>query len=61
MSDGLNLIYRELQDDPLAWWDGDTVEQIVREYVSKWDIDLVSPFPFLPSSLPPAEIECIRS
>jgi hypothetical protein len=32
----------------MAWWDGDTVEQIVMEYVSMWEIDLVSPAPFLP-------------
>lgn len=46
--DLLNLIHSELKDDPMAWWDGDTVEQIVMEYVSKWEIDLVSPAPFLP-------------
>lgn len=45
------MIPRELRDDPVAWWDGDLVEEIVREYVHKWSIDLVSP-PLSPPSSP---------
>jgi N-acetylglucosaminylphosphatidylinositol deacetylase len=37
----------EIQDSPTEWWDQDVIEKIVREYVKKWSVDVVSLSPTL--------------
>lgn len=32
----------ELQDNPKVWWDEAAVTVVVKEYVAKWKVDVVS-------------------
>lgn len=32
----------EIQDNPGVWWDESLIESIVKEYVQKWHVDVVS-------------------
>jgi LmbE family N-acetylglucosaminyl deacetylase len=34
----------ELQDNPKVWWDEDAITAVVKEYVAKWKVDVVSIF-----------------
>jgi hypothetical protein len=36
------LDHHDLQDDPEKWWNEAVIEDVVKEYVKAWDIDLVS-------------------
>lgn len=38
----LALDQAELQDNPKVWWDEDVITRIVKKYVKKWNVDLVS-------------------
>jgi len=38
------LDHPELQDNPKVWWNTDLIEDIVREYVKKWDVDAIITF-----------------
>lgn len=40
----MNLDHYELQDNPQKWWREDLIEELVGEYVKKWNIDLVGLF-----------------
>ena len=40
----VNLDHYELQDNPQKWWREDLIEELVGEYVKKWNIDLVGLF-----------------
>ncbi|KAE8153967.1 LmbE-like protein [Aspergillus avenaceus] len=45
----VNVDHAELQDDPHKWWNEDLIEEIVAEYVKKWNVDLI--FTFDPSGI----------
>ncbi len=32
----------DLQDNPKVWWDEAAITAVVKEYVSKWKVDVVS-------------------
>lgn len=32
----------EIQDNPRVWWDESLIESIVKEYVQRWHVDVVS-------------------
>ncbi|KAE8407177.1 putative deacetylase LmbE-like domain-containing protein [Aspergillus pseudonomiae] len=40
----LNLDHYELQDNPRKWWREDLIEELVGQYVQKWNIDLIITF-----------------
>ncbi|KAF7628793.1 putative glycan biosynthesis protein [Aspergillus flavus] len=40
----VNLDHYELQDNPQKWWREDLIEELVGEYVKKWNIDLIITF-----------------
>jgi N-acetylglucosaminylphosphatidylinositol deacetylase len=40
----LTLDKPELQDNPKVWWDEDAITTVVKDYVAKWKVDVVSIF-----------------
>ena len=36
------LLYSALPDDPDLWWPAETIEELVRDHVKRWEIDVVS-------------------
>ncbi|KAE8136326.1 putative deacetylase LmbE-like domain-containing protein [Aspergillus pseudotamarii] len=40
----VNLDHYELQDNPQKWWREDLIEELVGQYVEKWNIDLIITF-----------------
>jgi N-acetylglucosaminylphosphatidylinositol deacetylase len=49
----------DIQDNPKVWWDEKVIEDIVKEYVGKWQADAVS-FSLSPRTGPRISIDICR-
>jgi N-acetylglucosaminylphosphatidylinositol deacetylase len=36
------LTLDDLQDNPKVWWDEEAITAVVKDYVAKWKVDVVS-------------------